>query len=133
MMRLQHGCLLVFLCLLWGCQQADTWEVTYVAAGTAARIDVAVILPRGIPAADDTLFVRGDSLHVSADTTFIMNVPPAWKYTFSGETPQPLYLRVTNRTNRGHVTAVVYLDDQYHASAASSEPNGSAQWSGTLR
>jgi hypothetical protein len=132
-MRASRVWIPLLILLIAGCQQADSWEVTYVATGTAARIDVAVILPPGVPSADDTLFVRGESMHLSGDTTFISNVAPAWKYTFRGEAPQPLFIRVVNRTERGHVTGIVYLDDQYHSSVASAEPNGSTQWSGTLR
>ncbi len=125
--------LLASFIIFTGCDQTDSWEVTYVAAGSANQVDVAFIGPRGYPAESDTSFVSGDSLFVAGDTTFVLNVSPPWEARFTAESGQELYLQVTNRTNRGHVSSIVYVDDRFYGSAGTDEAFGSCQFSDHLR
>lgn len=118
---------------LIGCDSTESAKlVEYVADGRASELDVAFIAPPGLPAPSDTTFVSGDSTYTSGDTTFVLNVEPTWRYSFEAEEGDELFLRVINRTDGSHVSAIIYVDQNYFSSDGSAEPFGVAQCGGTL-
>lgn len=125
--------LAISILLLSACDTTDSTRlVEYVADGRATQIDVAFIAPRGLPVESDTTFIRGDSTYTSGDTTFVLNVNPTWRFEFEAEDGDELFLRVINRTGQRHVSAIIYVDQNYFASDGSAEPFGAAQCGGTL-
>lgn len=125
--------LAISLITLVGCDATDSTElVEYVADGRASAIDVAFIAPSGLPAPSDTTFVPGDSTYTSGDTTFVLNVAPTWRYSFNAGDGDVLFLRVVNRTDRSHVSSIIYVDGDYFKSDGSADPFGVAESGGTL-
>lgn len=118
---------------LSGCDSTESTKlVEYVADGRAAEIDIAFVAPRGLRAPSDTTFVSGDSTFTSGDTTFVLNTEPTWRYSFEAEEGVRLFLRVTNRTDRNHVSAIVYVDEDYFASDGSDDAYGTAEIASSL-
>ncbi len=119
--------------LLVACDSESSHRVEYVADGNITKsIDVALVLPRGIVPADDSLFVMGDSVYVSGDTTYVLNVAPPWHYAFDADEGQTLFLRTHNRQDRKYVTSIIYVDDKFFKSSTDITPFGAAVSKGTL-
>lgn len=119
------------LIVLVGCATDSSRLVEYVADGRADAVDVSFIAPSGLPAPSDTTFVPGDSTYTSGDTTFVLNVEPPWRWSFEADDGQVLFLRVVNRTDDDHISAIIYVDDDYFTSDGSADPFGVAQCGGT--
>lgn len=118
--------------LLAGCQEEDRHTLTYIADGSARTIDVAFVAPSGIPAPNDSTFVPGDSTYTDGDTTFVLDVDAPWQFAFEAEDGERYHLRVFNRTERGHVSAMVYVDEDLRDVDGDAEPNGAAEVAGSL-
>jgi hypothetical protein len=119
--------------LLTAClKEEEPVVVSYVATGTTARVDVAFFTPPGVETPADDAFPRGDSTYVRGDTTFVVNVARTWRHSFEAKKGDSVWIRVTNRSNRSHVSSIIYRDDQYMCSKGSADPFGVAVCEGKL-